>query len=120
MKPLDLLGFFLGFSFLFFGLSCLFAPRMKREFDRYGLQGQRYLIGTLQLAGSTGLLAGLVYTPFLSLLALAGLTLLMILGVAVRLKIRDPWPAILPALFYASACAYLFFSILEETWAGIA
>ncbi len=118
MKPFDLLSFFLVFSFLFFGMSCLFAPRMKREFDRYGLQGQRRLTGALQLAGSAGLLAGMMYSPFLSLFSLAGLALLMFLGVGVRLKIRDPWPALLPALFYAAVCAYLFFSLLDETWAG--
>ncbi|NER11292.1 DoxX-like family protein [Muriicola jejuensis] len=118
MKLLDLLSFFLVFSFLFFGMSCLFAPRMKREFERYGLQDQRRLTGVLQLAGSAGLLAGLMYSPLLALFALAGLTLLMLLGVGVRLKISDPWPALLPALFYATACAYLFFSLLEETQAG--
>lgn len=120
MKPLELLGFFLGFSFLFFGMSCLFASRMKKEFERYGLKGQRHLTGVLQLAGSAGLLTGLFYNPYLSLSALAGLTLLMLLGAAVRIKIRDPWPAVMPALFYGVLCAYLFLSILDEMQTEIA
>jgi hypothetical protein len=113
MRPIEILVLSVAFSFLFFGMSCLFAPRMKREFHRYGLSAHRRLTGILQLSGGSGILIGLRYSPILTLAALAGLALLMILGVAVRLRIRDPWPALIPALFYAVLCTYLFFDILK-------
>jgi hypothetical protein len=85
---------------------------MKFEFDRYGLPHKRKIVGVLQLLGSLGLLAGLLFTPVLILIASAGLCILMMLGVAVRLKIKDPWLAILPALCYALLSGYLFIRTL--------
>lgn len=111
MTPVDISISFVAFSFLFFGLSCLFARRMKKEFNRYGLSAYRPLTGVLQLLGSGGLLIGWFYSPVLMLSALAGLSLLMLAGVVVRIRIRDPWPALTPALFYALLCAYLFFTL---------
>ncbi len=86
---------------------------MKIEFDRYGLPGRRKLVGALQLLGGLGLIFGLLFTPVLILVASAGLCTLMLLGVAVRIKIKDPWFAILPALSYAALSGYLFFKTLE-------
>lgn len=114
MKIDEFLGLFLAFSFLFFGFSCFFAPRMKKEFERYGLPQQRKLTGILQLLGSAGIFLGMFTGPVLSLIALAGLTILMSLGVIVRIKIKDPWPAVLPALTYALLCGYLFYAILPQ------
>ncbi|QBA64163.1 DoxX family protein [Muriicola soli] len=109
MKIPEFLSLFLAFSFLFFGFSCFFAPRMKHEFIRYGLPHQRRIVGILQLIGSAGLFIGMVTGPMLSVLALAGLAILMSMGVIVRIKIKDPWPAILPAFIYAFLCGYLFY-----------
>jgi len=86
---------------------------MKFEFDRYGLPAKRKLVGALQLCGSLGLLLGLIITPVITLIASAGLFILMFLGVAVRLKIHDPLLAILPALTYALLSGYLFIRTLE-------
>lgn len=86
---------------------------MKFEFDRYGLPTKRKLVGALQLCGSFGLLLGLFVSPFLTLIASAGLCILMCLGVAVRLKINDPLLAILPAFTYAILSGYLFIKTLE-------
>ena len=87
---------------------------MKLEFERYGLPHQRRLTGGLQLLGSAGLFLGLTMSPLLTLTALAGLGILMSLGVVVRLRIRDPWTAIIPAFTYALLCAYLFLKTLES------
>lgn len=84
---------------------------MKQEFSRYGLPHQRKLIGILQIVGSAGLFIGMFTGPVLSLIALAGLTVLMSMGVLVRIKIKDPWPAILPAFIYALLCGFLFYDI---------
>jgi hypothetical protein len=87
---------------------------MKLEYERYNLKRWRLLIGYLQLAGSLGLLIGYFAYPFLAMIASAGLALLMFMGVIVRLKIKDPVSALLPALTYAILCSYLFFSLWKD------
>lgn len=105
------LSAFNGLAFIFFGLSCLFSPQMRLEFQRYGLTRQRSLVGALQLLGGVGVLVGItVYLPILPF-ALAGLFLLMVLGVMVRIRIRDPFRQLLPAA--AFAMLNLFLLILE-------
>lgn len=96
-----------GLAFIFFGLSCLFSKQMRREFQRYGLTRQRTLVGVLQLAGGLGVLIGItVYTPIL-IYALLGLFFLMVLGVMVRIRIRDPFRQLLPAASFALLNAIL-------------
>ncbi len=113
MKYIQILSLFLILSFLFFGASCFLLPRMKFEFERYGLPNKRRFVGGLQLLGGLGLLVGQLVTPVLTLIASAGLCILMLLGAAVRVKINDPWIAILPALFYALLSGYLFIRTLQ-------
>ena len=86
---------------------------MKLEFQRYRLSQFRILTGILQIAGSTGLLLGYVYRPFI-LIASLGLGVLMLLGVSVRVKIRDPWYMIVPAFTYAVLNFSIFFHALES------
>ncbi len=93
-------------SFLVFGSSCFFSAYMRREFARYGLARQRPLVGALQLAGATGLLVGLEFS-WIGKIAAGGLAVLMLLGVGVRIKIRDTLPQIVPAFFYLLLNAYL-------------
>jgi hypothetical protein len=87
---------------------------MKLEFVRYNLKEKRILIGYLQLTGSLGLLIGYWSYPMLTMLASAGLAILMFLGVGVRRKVKDPVTASLPALSYALLCSYLFLSLWNE------
>lgn len=102
------LVYFSSLSFLGFGSACLVASYMKREFARYGLERFRVMTGTLQLLGAIGLLAGL-QMPWIGRLAAAGLAVLMMLGVGVRLKIKDTPRKIFPAFFYMvlNACLSL-------------
>lgn len=83
---------------------------MDREFNRYGLVRFRTLVGALQLSGAAGLLAGL-HTPWVGQLASAGLALLMLLGVGVRIKIRDTALQTLPAFAYMLLNAYLALAV---------
>jgi hypothetical protein len=94
------LSLFNGLGFLIHGSSCLISPAMSREFARYGLSRQRILVGLLQLCGGVGLIAGLWYVP-LAIVSAGGLSLLMIMGVAVRIKIGDRIVQMLPAACYA-------------------
>ena len=108
MDGLTILTFFSSFSFLFFGIGCFFSPRMKLEFMRYGLnEQQRWLTGALQLLGSIGLLVGLFISPFLCFIATIGLFVLMLLGLWIRIKIKDSVVQSSPALIYAFINLYL-------------
>ncbi|WP_047414964.1 DoxX family protein [Cellulophaga sp. Hel_I_12] len=104
--------FFSAISFAFFGIGCFVAPRMKIEFLRYGLSKLRNFVGVLQLLGAIGLAIGYYFSPMLILVSASCLSLLMLLGFGVRLKIKDSLVLATPALFYALLNAYIAF----EQW----
>ena len=86
-------------SFAWYGMSCFMSAAMVAEFHRYRLSRFRSLTGVLQVAGSFGLLAGYYSRPLL-LLSAGGLTVMMLLGMFVRFRIRDPLYAALPAFAF--------------------
>ncbi len=86
-----------GVAFLVYGASVVFSNAMADEFERFGLAKFRVLTGVLELLGGAGLLIGLLYLPLLCLSA-AGLALLMLLGLGVRLRMRDSVLLTMPAL----------------------
>ncbi|MEO8352545.1 MAG: DoxX family protein, partial [Chthoniobacteraceae bacterium] len=98
---------FSAVSFLAYGSACFVSACMKREFERYGVGSLRGLVGGLQLCGAIGLLVGLSQ-PWMGRAAAAGLAVLMLLGVGVRIKIKDSLLQTTPALFYMVLNAYLF------------
>ena len=93
-------------SFLGYGSGCFLSDYLKRDFDRYGFGSQRALIGGLQLCAAGGLLAGL-RQPWMGRTAAAGLALMMLVAVGVRIKIKDTFLQTTPALFYLVLNAYL-------------
>ncbi len=97
---------FSALSFLGYGSACFLLTSFKTEFERYGLAAQRPLVGTLQLAGALGLVAGLDQ-PWIGLAASGGLALMMLVAVGVRIKIKDPLPRTAPAVLYLALNAYL-------------
>jgi hypothetical protein len=99
-------------SFLLFGIGYLISPRLRLEFDRYGLARFRVLVACLQLAGAAGQLAGIRY-PMLGALSSGGLALMMLAAVGVRIRIGDSIGQSLPALLYLSANIYLTFAFLR-------
>jgi small-conductance mechanosensitive channel len=72
---------------------------MKSEFRRFGLEKLGAFTAALELVGAAGLLIGLRFQPIL-LISAAGLSILMLLGVAVRIKVKDSLLVSLPALLY--------------------
>jgi hypothetical protein len=108
-----LLTWISALSFLGYGTSCVITGHMRAEFERFGLARQRVLVGLLQLAGAIGLLVGFHF-PLIGILAAGGLALQMLLGVGVRVKIRDSFQETLPALFYFFLNAYLCFALLRD------
>ncbi|WP_228027897.1 DoxX family protein [Costertonia aggregata] len=98
---------FSAVSFIFFGLGCFMSPRMRTEFVRYGLNSFRKTVGALQLVGASGLLLGYFFSSVIAFVSATGLTILMTLGFAVRIKIKDSVWQSFPALFYAILNFYL-------------
>jgi uncharacterized membrane protein YphA (DoxX/SURF4 family) len=109
---LNILKILCALSFLIYGLSCLFNKKMVQEFERFGLRNFRVLIGILQMAAAIGLLLGFRY-PILTLLSSGGLALLMLLGVLVRLKLKDPLMITLPAFAFLLLNLYIFIDSLN-------
>ena len=85
---------------------------MKTEFKRYGLGGFRVLVGMLQVLGALGLLLGLNWSGIL-LISSAGLSLLMLLGFIVRIKIKDSFLLCLPSFLFMIICSYIFIAALR-------
>jgi len=113
---MDLNTFFTLFSsisFIFFGVACFLAPKMKTEFLRYGLDSFREMTGILQLLGGIGVIVGFYFYPLLMAIAAGGLAVLMILGFAVRLKIKDTVIQSLPSLLYALINSYILYDYLQ-------
>ncbi len=97
---------FSAFSFLGYGAACFLSPYMKREFERYRLASRRKLVGGLQCCAAIGLLAGLGQ-PWMGRTAAAGLALMMLVAVGVRIQIKDTLRQTIPALIYLALNAYL-------------
>ncbi|NJL31823.1 MAG: hypothetical protein HC898_09430 [Phycisphaerales bacterium] len=82
------------------------SERGKLEFIRYKLQGYQQLVGSLQIAGSTGLIIGL-WMPPLGFAASLGLALMMVFGLIVRIRLHDSFIQMVPAIVYLLLNGYL-------------
>ena len=71
---------------------------MKKEFSRFGLADHRLLVGYLQILGGVGLLIGIFVSAPLALFCATGLFMLMVMGVMVRIRLRDHPILIMPAI----------------------
>lgn len=112
MSLLTVLVVFSSLSFIAYGISYFTSPKMKSEFIRFGLSKLGTLTAVLEILGAVGLLVGLIYNDIL-LLSAGGLTLLMFLGVAVRLKIKDGIIASSPAIFFFFLNFYIFYLSIQ-------
>ena len=83
-------------AFGWYGALTLLSDAMVTEFERYGLGRLRVFTATLQIVGSLGQLAGYYSRPLL-LLSAGGFTAMMLLALLVRVRIRDPLVAMIPA-----------------------
>lgn len=79
---------------------------MKEEFERYGLDKFRNVIGGLQLLGGAGLLVGLIWQPIL-IISSGGLALLMLIGFGVRIKMKDGFLPSLPSFIFMILNSYI-------------
>lgn len=118
MKILNIAILLSSSAFLYYGVECLFSQKMKDEFVRFGLKNHRVLTAILQLAGGLGLFIGYFFTPILVLVASVGLTLLMFLGFAVRIKIKDSLAESLPSLVLALINLFIAVSYYQQLTAS--
>ena len=95
----EVLSFFSGISFIFFGLACFYNSLFVNEFYRYGLSEYRTIIGFFQLLGGIGSIIG-VFDKRILIISSLGLSVMMLLGVGVRIKINDTFIQTIPALTY--------------------
>jgi hypothetical protein len=103
---------FSSLSFILFGIACFYSKYFKSEFIRYGLSNYRSTTGFFQLLGGIGTLIGFFFNKLI-LISSAGLSILMLLGVIVRLKINDGLIKTSPAIIYMLINIYIFFSSLK-------
>jgi hypothetical protein len=99
-------------SFFAYAFSYFYAPHMKNEFKRFGLEKMGLLIVLLEITGAIGLLVGLKFSVLLMISSL-GLTLLMFAGLIVRIKLKDSFWISLPAFFYMFLNAYIFWTSIN-------
>lgn len=111
LNLLNILILISSLSFIGYGIAYFKSPQMKSEFKRFGLAKAGTLTAVLELLGAVGLLVGIKF-PFILLISAGGLTVLMFLGVAIRIKIKDSFWTSLPALFFMILNGYIFFMSL--------
>jgi hypothetical protein len=86
---------------------------MKLEFNRFKLtELQRKITGLSQILGGFLLLLGFA-SPLIGAIASGGLTLLMLLGFIVRIKIKDSVLLSLPSFFFMILNGYLLLQFLN-------
>ena len=95
-------------SFLAYSVSYFVTADMKNEFKRLNVEKLGLLVIILEILGAFGLLVGLMYKPML-LISSSGLSLLMLLGLLIRIKTKDGILISLPATFYMILNAYIFY-----------
>ena len=106
MQPATVLAQALSIlAFGSYGVLTLLSRDMAVEFERYGLGRLRVFIAIAQIVGSIGLLAGYYSRP-LRLVSAGGFAVMMLLALIVRVKIKDPLVAMLPA--FVLMCLNLF------------
>ena len=98
-------------SFIIYGSLLLLSPKMQDEFKRFGLEKFTKLTGVLELLGGIGMLTGLMSDNIL-LISSGGLTLLMLLGFIVRLKVKDGFRLCFPSFFFMILNLYVFIMVL--------
>lgn len=99
-------------SFFAYAFSYFNAPHMKKEFKRFGLEKIGLTTVLLEITGALGLLIGLKFN-FILLISSLGLALLMLVGLIVRIKLKDSIWVSLPAFFYMILNTYIFWKSIN-------
>ncbi len=85
------------------------AKNMKEEFIAYGLPSWiMYLVGTLKVVFSIGLIAGL-WIPELVKFSASGIAIMMFFAIVMHVKIKDPISRSIPAITFLILSVLIIF-----------
>lgn len=98
-------------SFLIYSLNSIYSKRLISEFERWGYGKYRLIIAYLQLLASIGLIIGLYLQILLTVVSFA-LFIMMIFAIITRVKVKDSFFEVLPAIFYAIINFIIFYNSL--------
>ena len=101
-------------TFLIYGTLCISTNHMVNEFNRFGLAKFRRLTGYLEILGALGQIIGFYFSPEINAFSTLGLATLMFMGVVIRIKIKDNWYEIMPALALLLLNSYLFYQGVQN------
>ena len=96
-------------AFIIYGLLCIFTKHMVKEFEEFDLSKYRVLTGILEICGAIGSLIGYFWSPLLYIFSTFGLTILMLLGVYTRVRVKQPWKQSIQAFTLFLLNAFLFY-----------
>lgn len=106
-----LLILFSGVSFIIYGVYIFKSSKMQNEFARFRLEKFTKLTGLLEILGGVGMLVGIKFSIIL-FISSGGLAILMLLGLGIRLKVKDGFWLFFPALFFMLLNLYIFITAL--------
>ncbi len=101
-----------SFSFYAYVVSYFISPQMKKEFKRFNLEKLALITIILELLGASGLLIGLKFNLILVISSL-GLSLLMLCGLLIRIKLKDNIWLSLPAALFMILNLLIFLGSIE-------
>jgi hypothetical protein len=105
----NILIYFSAISFIFYSINSLYSKRLISEFDRWGYGKFRILIASFQLLAGIGFIIGLYFSFLISIVSFL-LSVMMIVAIFVRIKVKDDVIEIFPAIFYASLNLIIFYN----------
>ena len=100
---------FTAISFISYGLNSFISKKMISEYERWGYNKLRIIIAILQILASFGLIIGAYYLPFLLSLVSFSLTIMMLVAVFARIKIKDSIANTMPAILYVIINSIIFY-----------
>ena len=109
MTLIEVCSLFSSVSFFGYVIAYFASSKMKLEFKRFSLEKLGFFIIILELLGAIGLIVGLKFNFILSISSL-GLSLLMLSGVLVRIRLKDSILISLPAFFYMVLNGFIFYT----------
>jgi len=108
--PLEnILIYFSAISFIFYSINSLYSKRLISEFDRWGYGKFRFLIASFQLLAGIGFIIGIYFSFLISIVSFL-LSVMMLVAIFVRIKVKDDVIEIFPAIFYASLNLIIFYN----------
>ena len=108
----DVIIYFSALSFLFYGVNSFYSKRLISEYERWGYNKQRIIISVLQILASFGIIIGTYFFPFLLSIVSFSLTIMMLVAVFARIKIKDSIANTIPAIFYVIINSIIFYQSL--------